>query len=63
MAALTKIAGGGTADSRSSADREPDPGDDASTADASRALYGIALDDMTIRQLHHLNHLHVPRAA
>ncbi|WP_328442101.1 APC family permease [Streptomyces sp. NBC_00457] len=35
----------------------------SSTADASRALYGIARDDMTIRQLFHLNKHHVPSRA
>jgi amino acid transporter len=33
------------------------------TADGSRALYGIARDDMTIKQLHHLNRFHVPARA
>jgi amino acid transporter len=32
----------------------------SSTADGSRALYGIARDDMTVKQLHHLNRYHVP---
>ena len=32
-------------------------------ADGSRALYGIARDRMTIRQLHHLNRHHVPARA
>src|SRR5258708_16413938 len=32
----------------------------SSTADGSRALYGIAGDDMTIKRLYHLNHFHVP---
>jgi amino acid transporter len=35
----------------------------SSTADGSRALYGIARDDMTIKQLHHLNRYHVPARA
>jgi amino acid transporter len=35
----------------------------SSTADASRALYGIARDDMTIKQLYHLNRFHVPARA
>ncbi len=35
----------------------------SSTADASRALYGIARDDMTIKQLYHLNKHHVPGRA
>lgn len=35
----------------------------SSTADASRALYGIARDDMTIKQLYHLNKNHVPARA
>jgi amino acid transporter len=35
----------------------------SSTADGSRALYGIARDDMTIRQLFHLNKYHVPARA
>jgi amino acid transporter len=34
-----------------------------STADGSRALYGLARDRMTIRQLHHLNRHHVPGRA
>jgi amino acid transporter len=33
------------------------------TADGSRALYGIARDDMTIKQLFHLNRYHVPARA
>ncbi len=33
------------------------------TADGSRALYGIARDDMTIKELHHLNRFHVPARA
>jgi amino acid transporter len=33
------------------------------TADGSRALYGIARDDMTIKQLYHLNRFHVPARA
>jgi amino acid transporter len=33
------------------------------TADGSRALYGIARDQMTIRQLFHLNRFHVPARA
>lgn len=33
------------------------------TADGSRALYGIARDDMTIKELHHLNKYHVPARA
>jgi amino acid transporter len=33
------------------------------TADGSRALYGIAKDDMTIKQLAHLNRYHVPARA
>jgi len=33
------------------------------TADGSRALYGIAKDDMTIKQLFHLNRFHVPGRA
>ena len=33
------------------------------TADGSRALYGIAGDDMTVKQLHHLNRFHVPGRA
>jgi amino acid transporter len=33
------------------------------TADGSRALYGIARDDMTIKQLDHLNRFHVPARA
>src|SRR5215467_14091613 len=35
----------------------------SSTADGSRALYGIARDDMTIKQLYHLNRFHVPSRA
>ena len=35
----------------------------SSTADASRALYGIARDHMTIKQLYHLNRFHVPGRA
>jgi amino acid transporter len=35
----------------------------SSTADGSRALYGIARDDMTIKQLYHLNRYHVPSRA
>ena len=35
----------------------------SSTADASRALYGIARDDMTIKQLYRLNKHHVPGRA
>jgi amino acid transporter len=35
----------------------------SSTADGSRALYGIARDDMTVRQLYHLNRWHVPARA
>ena len=35
----------------------------SSTADGSRALYGIARDDMTVKQLHHLNRFHVPARA
>lgn len=35
----------------------------SSTADASRALYGIARDDMTIKQLYYLNKRHVPGRA
>jgi amino acid transporter len=34
-----------------------------STADGSRALYGIARDDMTVKQLYHLNRFHVPARA
>jgi amino acid transporter len=30
------------------------------TADGGRALYGIARDDMTVKQLYHLNRFHVP---
>ena len=33
------------------------------TADGSRALYGIARDDMTIKELYHLNSYHVPARA
>ncbi|HXG75914.1 MAG TPA: APC family permease [Gaiellaceae bacterium] len=33
------------------------------TADGSRALYGIAKDDMTIKELFHLNRFHVPSRA
>jgi len=33
------------------------------TADGGRALYGIARDDMTIKQLYHLNRFHVPGRA
>jgi amino acid transporter len=33
------------------------------TADGSRALYGIARDKMTIKQLFHLNRFHVPARA
>ena len=33
------------------------------TADGSRALYGIARDDMTIKELYHLNRYHVPARA
>ena len=32
----------------------------SSTADGGRALYGIARDGMTIKQLHHLNKFNVP---
>jgi amino acid transporter len=35
----------------------------SSTADGSRALYGIARDDMTIKQFFHLNRFHVPARA
>jgi amino acid transporter len=35
----------------------------SSTADGSRALYGIARDDMTVKQLFHLNKYHVPARA
>jgi amino acid transporter len=35
----------------------------SSTADGSRALYGIARDGMTIKQLYHLNRWHVPARA
>jgi amino acid transporter len=34
-----------------------------STADGSRALYGIAKDDMTVKQLFHLNRFNVPARA
>jgi amino acid transporter len=33
------------------------------TADGSRALYGIARDQMTIKELYHLNRFHVPARA
>jgi amino acid transporter len=33
------------------------------TADGSRALYGIARDDMTIKELYHLSRFHVPARA
>jgi amino acid transporter len=33
------------------------------TADGGRALYGIARDHMTIKQLYHLNRFHVPARA
>jgi amino acid transporter len=33
------------------------------TMDGSRALYGIAVDDMTVKQLNHLNRFHVPSRA
>jgi amino acid transporter len=33
------------------------------TADGSRALYGIARDKMTIKELYHLNRYHVPARA
>jgi amino acid transporter len=33
------------------------------TADGSRALFGIARDKMTVRELHHLNRFHVPARA
>lgn len=33
------------------------------TADGSRALYGIARDGMTVKQLYHLNRFHVPGRA
>jgi amino acid transporter len=33
------------------------------TADGSRALYGIARDDMTVKELYHLNRYHVPARA
>jgi len=33
------------------------------TADGSRALYGIARDHVTVRELHHLNRFHVPSRA
>jgi len=35
----------------------------SATADGGRALYGIARDDMTIKQLYHLNRYHVPARA
>lgn len=35
----------------------------SSTADGARALYGIARDDMTVKQLFHLNRYHVPARA
>jgi amino acid transporter len=35
----------------------------SSTADGSRALYGIARDDTTVKQLFHLNRYHVPARA
>jgi amino acid transporter len=35
----------------------------SSTADGGRALYGIARDGMTIKQLHHLNKFNVPARA
>ena len=35
----------------------------SSTADGSRALYGIARNDMTVKQLYHLNRYHVPARA
>jgi amino acid transporter len=35
----------------------------SSTADGARALYGIARDDMTVKQLYHLNRFHVPARA
>ena len=35
----------------------------SSTADGSRALYGIARDGMTVKQLYHLNRFHVPSRA
>jgi amino acid transporter len=35
----------------------------SSTADGSRALYGIARDGMTVKQLYHLNRWHVPARA
>src|SRR5580692_3265271 len=35
----------------------------SSTADGSRALYGIARDHMTVKQLFHLNRYHVPARA
>jgi amino acid transporter len=35
----------------------------AATADGSRALYGIARDDMTVKQLYHLNKRGVPGRA
>lgn len=35
----------------------------SATADGGRALYGIARDGMTIKQLYHLNRFHVPARA
>lgn len=35
----------------------------SATADGARALYGIARDDMTVKQLYHLNRFHVPARA
>jgi amino acid transporter len=35
----------------------------SATADGGRALYGIARDHMTIKQLYHLNRFHVPARA
>ncbi|TMJ93429.1 MAG: APC family permease, partial [Actinobacteria bacterium] len=35
----------------------------SSTADAARALYGIARDGMTVKQLYHLNRFHIPGRA
>jgi amino acid transporter len=35
----------------------------SATADGGRALYGIARDDMTVKQLFHLNRYHVPARA
>ena len=35
----------------------------AATADGGRALYGIARDHMTIKQLYHLNHRGIPARA